>query len=72
MDIYHTAQKAGIEVRLHFNAQPVTRTAQPLLLGPADGTHFSIGELSGSIVLKNLEPRLEFDLKDSKLLLKIG
>ena len=33
MDIYHTAQKAGIEVRLHLNAQPVTRIAQPLLLG---------------------------------------
>lgn len=33
MDIYHSAQKAGIEVRLHLNAQPVTRTAQPLLLG---------------------------------------
>ena len=33
MDIYHTAQKAGIEVRLHLNAQSVTRTAQPLLLG---------------------------------------
>lgn len=32
MDIYHSAQKAGIEVRLHLNAQPVTRTAQPLLL----------------------------------------
>jgi hypothetical protein len=47
-------------------------SAQPLLLGPADGTHFSIGELSGGIVLKNLEPRLEFDLKDSKLVLKIG
>lgn len=47
-------------------------SAQPLLLGPADGTHFSIGELGGSIVLKNLAPRLEFDLKDSKLRLKIG
>lgn len=33
MDIYHTAQKAGIEVRLHLNTQSVIRTAQPLLLG---------------------------------------
>lgn len=32
MDIYHTAQKAGIEIRLHLNAQQVTRTAQPLLM----------------------------------------
>ncbi len=46
--------------------------ASPLVLGPASGTRFSIGELSGAIVLKNLEPRLEFDLKDSKLVLKIG
>jgi hypothetical protein len=47
-------------------------TASPLILGKADGTHFSIGELSGSILLKNTDPRLEFDLKDSKLVLKIG
>ena len=32
MDIYHTAQKAGIEIRLHLNAPQVTRTAQPLLM----------------------------------------
>lgn len=32
MDIYHSAQKAGIEVRLHLPDKPVTRTAQPLLL----------------------------------------
>lgn len=32
MDIYHTAQRAGIEVRLHLNDLTVTRTAQPLLL----------------------------------------
>ena len=32
MDIYHAAQKAGIEIRLHLNAQQVTRTAQPLLM----------------------------------------
>lgn len=32
MDIYHAAQKAGIEICLHLNAQQVTRTAQPLLM----------------------------------------
>jgi hypothetical protein len=47
-------------------------TETPLILGPEDGTHFSIGELTGAIVLKNTEPRLDFDLKDSKLVLKIG
>ncbi len=47
-------------------------SASPLVLGKAGGTHFSIGELSGSIVLKNTAPRLEFDLKDSKLVLKVG
>lgn len=59
----------NVEFGIRFGRK---NSAQPLLLGPADGTHFAIGELSGSIVLKNLEPRLEFDLKDSKLLLKIG
>lgn len=59
----------NVEVGLRFGRKS---SAQPLLLGPADGTHFSIGELGGSIVLKNLAPRLEFDLKDSKLRLKIG
>jgi hypothetical protein len=59
----------NVEFGLKFGRK---NAAQPLLLGPADGTHFAIGELSGSIVLKNLEPRLEFDLKDSKLRLKIG
>ena len=32
MDIYHSAQRAGIEVRLHLNALNIARTAQPLLL----------------------------------------
>jgi hypothetical protein len=44
----------------------------PLVLGSTDGTHFSIGELSGGIRLKNSAPQVEFDLKDSKLVLKIG
>lgn len=59
----------NVEFGLKFGRK---NSAQPLLLGPADGTHFAIGELAGAIVLKNLEPRLEFDLKDSKLVLKIG
>ena len=48
------------------------RGAAPLVLGNAQGTHFAIGELSGAIRLKNTEPRVEFDLKDSKLVLKVG
>lgn len=47
-------------------------SANPLVLGSTGGTHFSIGELSGGIVLKNDAPQVHFDLKDSKLVLKIG
>ena len=47
-------------------------SANQLVLGPLDGTHFSIGELSGGITLKTNAPKVEFDLKDSKLVLKIG
>ena len=47
-------------------------SASPLVLGSTGGTHFSIGELSGGIVLKNNAPQVVFDLKDSKLVLKIG
>lgn len=47
-------------------------SASPLVLGESTGTHFSIGELSGGIVLKNNAPQVVFDLKDSKLVLKIG
>lgn len=32
MDIYHPAQQAHIDVRLHINAHDITRTGQPLLL----------------------------------------
>lgn len=32
MDIYHPAQQAGIDVRLHLNASGVVRRGQPLLL----------------------------------------
>ncbi len=44
-------------------------SAAPLRLGPADATHFSIGELSGGIRLKNDTPQVEFDLKDTTLVL---
>ncbi len=47
-------------------------SANPIVLGPLDGTHFSIGELSGGITLKGNAPQVEFDLKDSKLVLRIG
>lgn len=47
-------------------------SASPLVLGSAGGTHLSIGELSGGIVLKGNAPQVVFDLKDSKLVLKIG
>lgn len=33
MDIYHPAQQAGIELRLHINTPDVTRRGQALLLG---------------------------------------
>ena len=47
-------------------------SSAPLVLGALDGTHFSIGELSGAIRLKNDAPQVEFNLKDSKLVLKVG
>jgi len=58
-----------INVGLKFARKSTTK---PLVLGKADGTNFSIGELSGSITLHNTTPQLEFDLKDSKLTLKVG
>jgi hypothetical protein len=60
---------AGVEFGIAFGRKS---GASPLVLGPATGTRFSIGELSGAITLKNLEPQLRFDLKNSKLILKIG
>ncbi|MBA2301507.1 MAG: hypothetical protein H0W08_02610 [Acidobacteria bacterium] len=47
-------------------------SAAPLILGSLSDTHFSIGELSGGIRLKNDAPQVEFDLKDSKLVLRVG
>ncbi len=47
-------------------------SSNPLVLGSTSGTHFSIGELSGGIILKNNAPQVVFDLKESKLVLKIG
>ena len=48
-----------------------TRT-KPLVLGDASKTHFSIGQLSGGFTLANTTPKVEFDLKDAKLVLKVG
>jgi len=59
----------ALDIGLTFSR---TSTAAPLTLGPTDGTHFSIGELSGSIHLKSTAPRVEFNLKDSKLVLRVG
>jgi hypothetical protein len=47
-------------------------SANPIVLGSLDGTHLSIGELSGGITLKADAPQVSFDLKDSKLVLRIG
>ena len=47
-------------------------SATPLVLGSADSTHFSIGELTGGIRLNKTGPVVEFDLKNSKLVLRIG
>jgi hypothetical protein len=47
------------------------RTA-PVILGAEDKTHFRIGQMSGGFTLKKLNPLVEFDLKDSKLVLKVG
>jgi hypothetical protein len=59
----------GLDIGIRFARKS---SASPLVLGSTSGTHFSIGELSGGIVLKGTAPQVEFDLKDSKLVLKIG
>ena len=59
----------AVDIGLKFSRKS---TVKPLVLGKADGTHFSIGEISGAITLKNTTPQVEFDLKDSKLVLHIG
>lgn len=59
----------AIDIGLTFSRKS---NAAPLVLGNINGTHFSIGELSGGIKLHNTSPQVEFDLKDSKLVLKIG
>lgn len=58
-----------IDVGLAFGRKSA---ANPLVLGSVSGTHFRIGELAGAIRLKNTQPRVEFDLKDSRLVLKVG
>lgn len=57
------------EIGLFFGRKD---SAQPLVIGNPADTHISIGEISAGIVLKKLEPSIEFDLKDAKLLLKVG
>ena len=47
-------------------------SAAPMVLGSTDKTHFSIGELSGGIQLKFGAPQVVFDIKDSKLVLRLG
>jgi hypothetical protein len=47
-------------------------SAAPMVLGSTSSTHFSIGDLSGGITLKAGAPQVEFDLKDAKLVLRIG
>src|SRR4029079_13367057 len=63
------AFSGDIDVGLAFARKSA---AAPLVLGDAQGTHFSIGELSGGIRLKNAEPQVTFDLKDARLVLKVG
>ena len=48
------------------------KRTKPLILGNVAKTHFKIGHLSGGFTLKKLNPLVEFDLKDSKLVLKVG
>ena len=57
------------EIGLFFGRKD---SSQPLIIGNKDQTHFSIGEISAGISLKKLEPQIEFDLKDARLLLKVG
>ena len=48
------------------------KRTKPLILGNLAKTHFRIGHLSGGFTLKKLNPLVEFDLKDSMLVLKVG
>ena len=43
-----------------------------LVLGDPSKTHFQIGEISGGLTLKLLEPLAELDLKDGKLVLDVA
>ena len=45
---------------------------QPLVLGDAAQTHFTIGRMTGGFTLDNLQPKVEFDLAESVLSLKVG
>jgi hypothetical protein len=48
------------------------KRTKPLILGDQSKTHFKIGKMAGGFTLKNLDPLVEFDLQESKLVLKVG
>ncbi|HEY9066583.1 MAG TPA: DUF6603 domain-containing protein, partial [Burkholderiaceae bacterium] len=48
------------------------KRTKPMVLGDESKTHFKIGAMSGGIVLHNTQPKVEFDLAESKLVLKVG
>jgi hypothetical protein len=48
------------------------KRTKPLILGDEAKTHFEIGSLAGGFTLANTTPKVEFDLADSQLVLKVG
>lgn len=48
------------------------KRTKPLVLGDPAKTHFHIGRLSGGFTMKKQTPLVEFDLQESKLVLKVG
>jgi hypothetical protein len=48
------------------------KRTKPLVLGDPAKTHFFIGKLSGGFTMKKQTPLVEFDLQESKLVLKVG
>ncbi|HEY4957824.1 MAG TPA: DUF6603 domain-containing protein, partial [Caldimonas sp.] len=48
------------------------KRTKPLILGDESKTHFKIGSLAGGFTLANTTPKVEFDLADSQLVLKVG
>jgi hypothetical protein len=58
-----------VEISLTFGR---TSTATPWILGATDKTHLAIGDLSGGITLNKTVPQVELNLKNTKLVLKVG